>query len=249
LRGKTHTRMRKELTEIERLDLAAKARVAELSLPQKRFLLVILSVSLVVLAATSTASSFETLVMRIMAVLSTAATITLFSRWRYALHLSAAVWFIIAVGLISVRLHDPTAFSGWAFGYIAFIVLFGCRFWKEAGPYAAVQAWNNEQSQVQQWLKMLMNPAADREVIEVSSGSFWTGYYVHRMLRSGNYWAIASWPKNFRRPREYRVFGSDSIRITELPDGALDILMGTRRLGRVKVARKIYDSLLNLAKS
>lgn len=242
--------MKKELTQIERLDLAARAEVAESFFPQRQVLFAILSALFIVLAVESTASSFETLLVRVVAALTTGTTIMLLLRWRYALHIAAAVFFAVAIGMALLRILDPSVLSSWALGYVLVFVSTGFRFWKPAVPLAAVQGkgWKKEKSQVQQWLKMLENLGTEEQVFEISSGSFWTGYFTHRLLKRGDYWAIATWPKHYRRFADYRVFGSHAVRITELPGGALNIEIEKRRLGRVAVSPDVHDALLGVAR-
>ena len=75
--------MKRKLSELERLDLVARAQGTETVFSHARFAMILLSVFTVLLAIGSKASFYVTLAVRALAVSSIVGTITVWLRWRY----------------------------------------------------------------------------------------------------------------------------------------------------------------------
>src|SRR5262249_50644450 len=154
--------MKKELTELDRLALAARAEVSEASLYRYGWLLVFIVVISVLPALTSEASLYETLAVRIFAGLTALSAVTIWLRWRYSLHSAAIVFFALAVGELVFNLDryshsflDWTARAAW----VVFFAGIALRFFKSGAPLAAVprRGWEEERARVKQWLTTLTN--------------------------------------------------------------------------------------------
>ena len=242
--------MKKQLTEMERLDLAAQAQAAQSFLPLLRIAFIFFSTLTVILAIASEASVFENQAMAFLAALSSVTTVMLWLRSRYAMHAATAVFFAVGIGDVLMRYRGATL-SAWAIGYVLTMAVPGYNLWKRAIRFAAVQpiGWEKERSRVRQWLKTLEDPGTKEPVFEISSGSFWTGYFTRRLLKRPDCWVLGVWRKSPGRLLDFRVLEPNAVRISELPSGALDIAIEKHNLKHVTLAPHAHDSLLRLAKS
>jgi hypothetical protein len=142
-----------------------------------------------------------------------------------------------SVGLgIGIFEHHSQTFWGWTarLTYPASFIFWGCWLWKAGRPLAAVQAtgWEKERSQVQGWLSALNNGDRAQEVMEVFSGSFWTGYFTYRLLNTGYCWVIAKFKKGAaRRLVDFRIRELETVRVTGL-DEKLMVEIANRPIGR-----------------
>lgn len=244
--------MRRELTEIERLALAARAEVAEASFYRRSWLFGVLAVIAVVVALMSEASPYETLVVRIYAALAIFSAVTIWLRWRYSFHAGAALFFAIAVGeLVSNWDHRPPTVMGWI-ARVAFAAVFaevGYRLVKSGVPFAAVhgQEWEKERTQVRQWLRMLTNLATEEPVFEISTGNFWRGYFTYRFMRRDQMWVVVRLKTgDYLHPLEYKILEPTALRIAPLPDGTLYVQIDGRKLREATVSAEMRESLLRV---
>jgi hypothetical protein len=210
------------ISTIERLDCAARAHVAEAVASRVRVAFTFVSVMTICLAVVSTASWRETMVVRALAVAVTLTTVTLWRRWRYSLCACGLVVCAVGVGTAMFG-HYSQTFWGWTsrLTYPASFVFWGGWLWKVGRPLAAVQAtgWEKERSQVQGWLSTLNNGDRAQEVMEVFSGSFWTGYFTYRLLNTGYCWVIAKFKKGAaRRLVDFRIRELETVRVTGLDE-------------------------------
>src|SRR5215831_11715130 len=180
--------MQKELTELDRLALAARAEVAESSLYLRGWLLGFLAAISVMLVLTSEASLYQTLAVRMFAALTVLSAVTIWLRWRYSLYAAAIVFLALAVGELVFNLdHYTGSFLGWT-ARASRAALFGCialRFFRSGAPFAAVRSrgWEWERAQVKQWLTTLTNLGTEEQVFEISTGNFWKGYFTYRFMK------------------------------------------------------------------
>jgi hypothetical protein len=88
------------------------------------------------------------------------------------------------------------------------LVLFGCSFWIQAGPFASANRpqWAKERLQVDAWWQVLTSPERVEGTIKFSTPSFFASRYTYRLLGSGPIWAVArSWNRLGRVQRGLRV--------------------------------------------
>jgi hypothetical protein len=90
--------VRKDYSKLERLDLAARARLSEASIPRTIVVFAILAVTCTVLSAGSTASRYETGTVELLTVALYLTLVVLWLRWKYAFHLVAILFVAIAIG-------------------------------------------------------------------------------------------------------------------------------------------------------
>jgi hypothetical protein len=168
---------------------------------------------------------------------------------RYALHAAAAVFVTFALGMVILRLHDPAGVSWWVVGYAVAFVPSGYKLWTTAGPFAATQqrGWEQERRQVRQWLKTFETLAREERVFEFDTGNFWKGYFTYRLMNRGDYWVIGRWKRNSQRLLDYRVRGTDSVRIKELPGEAVEFKLENHRLGSTWVPADVRKNLLRVS--
>lgn len=215
--------------------MAARAVVTESALPRLRGISFIFSVFILSLAIGSTASYMETIAVRAIVVLSSLTTIILLARWRYSLHLLGMVFAMIAIGLLFFHVYSHSVL-GWTsvLAYCGLFIYWAWHLWKLGSPFGATrgQKWQKERSQVREWLKTLESQIPLDRVLEVPAGSFWTGYITYRLLKDGNYWAVAKFRNGYRYGLiDYRVHDKEAVRISEFADGH-KLEIGNRFKGR-----------------
>jgi hypothetical protein len=171
------------------------------------------------------------------AVSAAVSTAIFWGNWRYKLYFSALFLFAIAVGCaLSGKVFDST--SDRIYG-IFMSTIFGCAFWQQAGPFATVNApgWEKEKSQVDTWWQVLTAPERDKEVIEFSSGSFWTGFHTYRLVSPGPYWAVVRlWKGGTRVLAHYRIRELSAVTFMTLPTGEMKVRIGNRTIRAVNVS-------------
>lgn len=183
----------------------------------------ILTVISLALAASPTESHLEHRVACAIAFLSAAVTLTLLTHWGYALHLWGMGFGGGAVGLPFFHPHSHSV-MGWASVvlYCPAYIIWGWELWKQGAPFAATRGkeWQGQRSQVREWFATLDGSRPMGDVVEVNSGSFWTGYVTYRLLNEGNFWAVAKFKKgNLKRLIEFRVHDISAVQITAVVDG------------------------------
>jgi hypothetical protein len=108
-----------------------------------------------------------------------------------------------------------------------------CNVWNQAGPIALVggPGWENERSQVERWQQILTSAGPLRDVVEFSTGSFWTGYFTFRLLRAERFWVVAKFKKGKTNGKaDYRVYELGAVRFTPLPMGEMKVTIGKKIL-------------------
>jgi hypothetical protein len=226
--------------EIARLDMAARAEVAEGLIPSIRSLFVVLSLFFVVLASVDEGAFHETLFVRVIAFYTVVTTVILWRDWRYKLYLPALLFVAILVGSGWFPVDSGIRFFRVSDSFVrVYCLLKAYTLWQYAGFYATANApgWEKEQAWVNGCLYMLRDQRRAREVIEFSTGSFWSGYFTFRLLNSGPYWAVAKFKRgNMRRLVEFRVRDLSAVTFTALPAGEMLVRIGNRTRRAVNVS-------------
>jgi hypothetical protein len=240
--------MKKQLDEVEMLDLAAHAEVAEGSLHAQRWAFGALAAITVLLAIISEAPFKETLALRVFAAVIVLAAVTTWLHWRFALHAAAICYLAFGVVLLVFEPRHSASFVEWIFP-IAILVAFAnsaYRLLKLGARLAAVHGkeWQKERAQVQQWLSMLINRATEEPVFEIATGSFWTGYFTYRIMimNRGGAWVVARFKKgSYLRPLDYRILRPDAV--TMAPGDKLNIELDKRTI-KLDISSETHASLL-----
>jgi hypothetical protein len=244
--------MKKVFTELERLDTAARAEVAEASFYANGWFVGALALLSVILAALMQAPFYAVLYLRILAAAATFTALLIWSRWRYSLHAGGIV--LLAFGFARVAWdweHHSSSMWDWVFRVLLFVAYASSGFSliKLGTPFASVHrsGWDKERACVQVWLKTLTNLAAETQVFEIPTGSFWTGYRTYRLMRSDGFWQVVTLKTgNYLRPRAYRILDADAVKMVKLPNGRFYLQIGKRTLREVNIAPEMQTGLLSL---
>jgi hypothetical protein len=233
--------METPIDEIARLDMAAQAKGGLAVTSRLRWILLFLSLFITALAIEPTASFYETLSLRVAAVFLSLMTVILWSNWWYKLYLPAILIFCFGIGgaFFWRPLATELDWSVSALWCVGFFVLFSYAWWKQAGIFTTVNSpgWEQARSKVDAWWCVLTARERDQEVIEFSTGSFWTGYYTYRLLRSGPCWAIAKlWNGKVSARSSYRVQELSAVTFSTLPSGEKQVTIGESRMRAVNLS-------------
>lgn len=244
--------MKKELTEIERLDLAARAESIEPFLSRAVLPMVFVTVITLLLALGSQASPSETLAVWTFALIGVVTVIMLLLRWCYAAYGISILNLVAAVEILKYP-DDRYAhtFLGSATNqfFLVWFLLNGYGWWKAAAPFVAAydNSFDEERGLIGQWLADLKYGDRNRDVIEFSVKSFWNGYWTYRLLDLGNCWAVARFKLgNLRGLVEYRVRNPDAISVFEQPNGKLRIEIAGRLIRDADTSAESRNRLLHI---
>ncbi|MFZ0212474.1 MAG: hypothetical protein WBE20_14835 [Candidatus Acidiferrales bacterium] len=243
-----------ERTEIERLDLVARAEATKTLLVRSRIPITVLSAFIVLLAFVSEASFYETLVVRALAILAVATTAMLWMNSRYSPHAVAFLFFMILVGALLVDDPDSrTALSLSAkYAGCAILLSAGYAWATNAIPFGTAQSeeFDAERLQVDEWIALLTAPKDTDPLVEFSKRSFWTGHWTYRLLDAGSCWVTAKFKtRNTTRLLQCRVLERNAVRMTVRPGGELDIQMGRTSVPSVEVSPEMRDCLLKFLRN
>ena len=239
--------MRIPTDEVTRLDMVARAKRCELSIARLRWVLLILSLLLGVLAIGSTASFYETLFVRAAAVSTGLAGVLLWSNSRYRLYFSAILFLSLGIGSVPFELPvrglvDQMSLCGW----VGIFVVQSCYLWKQAGIIATVSTpeWNNERMQVDAWWRILTAQGGNKNgLVEFSSGSFWSGYYTYRLMNPGTCWVVAKlWKGKTGARSECRVRHLTDVSFVATDKGRLAVIIDGRTISAEGVSPSIPGS-------
>jgi hypothetical protein len=219
----------------ERMDIAARAIVAEDSLRLQKRSFIFLSGITILLALTSHASHIEMLAVRSVAATCAVVTLLLWANWRYAFHAAACAWigFGVAEFLFRPDAHTTLALISrlamlFAFANVAFSLL------KHGRPFAAVHAegWEDELSRARKWFQ---DPASteERPTFYIPTGSFWTGYFTYRLGYFGDFWTVAKFKTNSEHLLDFRVLNANAIRMTEMANGKIVLYINNKKIRNV----------------
>ena len=248
--------MKKELTELERLDLAARAQVTEKTVSYQSVIMFFFSAFFALVAIMSSLPFSQKLASGALAVITLLPAVMMWLRQRYALYALAIAYAPLAVGFPWLTAQEPGKHRDWfvGIGYCLVFLNLGYRYWKLARPFAAVHSpgLEKEEAQVRYWLKV-MKTTGESRVLKFDTGSFWTGYFTYRLLNPGDCWAVARF-KSAKRPEweqlvDYRILAPSAVRFGELPDGNLSIDIENRSIRKIRVSPEMRPSFSSLAKA
>jgi hypothetical protein len=207
--------MNKDLTEIERLDLAARAESVETVLSRAVLPMVFITAIILLLALGSQASPPETLAVWTLAFILVVTVITLLLHWCYAAYGVSILNFLGAIEILKYS-NDSYSHTFLASATNQFFLVWfhfnGYGWWKAAAPFVAAHedGFDKERGKVGQWLADLKYGDRNGHVIEFSTKSFWNGYWTYRLLDLGDCWAVAKF--KFRILATYRDFPESIVK-------------------------------------
>jgi len=251
--GSGHTAsipMKKELSEIERLDIVARAEAIEPFLSNAALVLIYLALIGSFFGVISNASKMDTLAIWAIPAMALPTLFMLRHRWCYALYGISLVCFYMAAGVLFnhgdesflvVFMSDNITFLLWAGA--------GYAWWKAATPFIAAQADDLEQerNRVGRWLAALKYGDHNFQVLEFSVKSFWNGYWTYRLLNAGNCWAIAKFKlPDLKGLSEFRVLAPNAINLAEQTNGKLRIEIASRPIRDIEVPPEMKLRLLQI---
>ncbi len=247
--------MKKELTEHERLDLAAQAQVTEKTASYQSVIMLFFSVLSVLMAIVPDIPFSLKLPSGVLAIITATAAVIMWLRQRYALYALAIAYAAVGIGFAWLTSQEPGRHRDWFFsiGYCLLFLNLGYRHWRRARPFAAIHSpgWEKEEAQVQYWLKVLKTDGQSR-VLEFDTGSFWTGYFSYRLLNPGNCWAVARFKSakpDWGQLVDYRILTPSAVRFSELPDGNLSVDIENRSIRKIRVSPEMRPSFSSLARA
>src|SRR5438270_1789679 len=180
-------------SRLERLDIAARAMVAEHAFAVERLSWTAIAGLVVFLAVRSTAPAPGTLGLRINAAVCAIIALLFWLNWRYAFHALALGWAAGGFAMFWFYIPHPHTIIAWTLRCILPLVCMRMvyRELKLGIPYAEARGrgWEAERSQVHEWFKLLMNQNSSSSTVEVPSRSFWSGLSTYRLVYLGDCWA------------------------------------------------------------
>lgn len=235
--------------EVSRLDMAARAKVAELVVPRLRWIFLFFSIFIGALAIGATSSFYETLCVRAMAALAVIATVLLWSKSRHKLYFPAFFFLSFGIGasLLNWSAHDTfDRIDGLCWGVISFaLAIYYLR--TKAGIFATVNApeWDKERAQVDAWWSILTAPESNKKgIIENSTGSFWSGYYTYRLMNPGSYWVVAKLWNCKAGPRsDFRIRHLSDVVCAGNRNGEVMVTIEGRTIIATKISPPMFDGV------
>ena len=240
------------MTEIERLDMAARAESLETFLSRAVLPMVFVTVITLLLALGSQASPSETLAVWTFALVGVVTVIMLLRRWCYAAY---GVSILNFLGAIEILKYSNDRYSHTFLGsttnqfFLVWFLLNGYGWWKAAAPFVAAHDDNfdKERGKIGQWLADLKYGDRNGHVIEFSAKSFWNGHWTYRLLDLGDCWAVAKFKfRNLRGLVEYRVRKPDAVTVFEQPNGKLRIGIAGRFIRDADTSPEFRNRLLQV---
>lgn len=224
----------RNLSEIERLDLVARSEAAKALLARYRIPFTLFSALMILLAVVSSASFYETLCVRLAAVLAIATTVMLSRKSRFTGYFLSTLFVICVLGAWLFDDPDYHTPLGSATRYlISAMLLFAAHRWWTNGRVLAQgqsEAFSKERSRVEQWMITLASPnepKASDNVVELSAKSFLRGDWTYRLLKIGEFWVVAKFKfGKLSRVRDCRVYPTDGVSVRDKPDGGHVIRLG-----------------------
>ena len=236
--------MKKDFSEVDRLDVAARSLITETYISGMRVCLIFLSISIIASAMEVKGSFYIVLTSRVLAILFALISASFWFSWRYKVYALAILPVVWMAGFV-LRSGFPRYWLLWLAGSsIALWLTY--RTWKGAGPEETAQCerWEKEHAQVEQWLRVLQNQDLPADVFEFSGGSFWVGYHTYRLMKTERCWVVAKFKKGYlRRPLEYRILELGDVFFSLLPEGNLSIDIGGRTKRNVSASPEMLSAL------
>lgn len=218
-------------SEVDRLDMAARAFTGQRYISRNRGLFLIV-IFLLVLTAIAYHGKFESpLIAPIFVAFALTASAALWINWRFKIYVLAIFCFLIALGAGVMGKSFPDRTD--QIYMIAMSAIIGINLWKMAGPYATANApgWESERFLVEDWWQKLTALRTTKDIIEFSAGGFWTGYHTYRLLSEESCWAtLRYWRGMARVTPVFRVRQLSAISFAELPSGEKRVTLGSRTM-------------------
>lgn len=194
--------------QIERLDLAARAVTSRELARRNRWVFLILNLIIASIAVGLLRQRYGPWRPVVVASFAVFTAVIMWSNWRFRLYVYGGWW--IAVGLAALLIKTSAAWPDRLYlalggGLIGFDAL------TQAGPVATVSTpeWDREQTQVEEWLRVLSAIEKSPDAIEFSTASFTRGNYLYRLMNLGQFWVVMkeykSWGGLKRRLRVYEL--------------------------------------------
>ena len=219
------------LSRIERLDIVARSKGVTQIISYARIVLLILTPFFGLLAVNSEAASRETALVAALAAASFFTGIALWLNWRFKVFVLSLFCFLFAVGSLLSKDHPHT---NTVFGFIAaytwvlLFIYYGCGLWVMGRRYAFANdhGFREERDRLDKWIDELNGATA----ITFPSGSFWTGYWTHRIYNAGDCWVVAQLKRGSTKLRSCRVYELSDVSFTRLPSGRWQVdIEGNRK--------------------
>jgi len=237
-------------TELQRLDFVAKSQCNRgLNSGTTRLVMTGLASFIILLAIVSEAPRGETLQVRVLAGVALVCAVTSWLLERYAGFAWTAMFLTIAVETLLTRDFSRRT-PGWAarLWLVAYFLYMAFFFFKRSWDLAVTEGsgWEKEREQVHKWAAILGSSNESSQVLQFSAGSFWTGYFVYRMLNAGFCWVVAKFRKsNVRKMIECRVLDLGAVRQTRPREGELGLEIDNRPLPKVKASPDMQARLFS----
>jgi hypothetical protein len=224
--------------DINRLDQAAQARDVPYYTDRSRVVMTVLALFTVVIAIVAGSSAIENTLVRVTAFFLCLSVLGLWFRSKYAAFTSAILFSGLTIGIIAFR-DRPHDLAGIIINLLLCAALVAQAYveWIRSIRFVRVQAlsWSGERTQVEEWLDQMENPNEPTMILQFSSGSFWTGYFTYRLFNTGPCWLVVKYKTGaLNRALEHRVFPSDGVRITQLPEGATGLELNGRAISNIQ---------------
>lgn len=243
------------MTEVEKLDLAARAEAVETMFARVTIIFTLLSAFFVFLSVISTASLIETVAVRALTLYTIFTTFLLWRRSRYAVAAVSIMLVLIVVGTwlpFSQRDFEGNLGSADRAMVTVILVLFGSGWLNNAIPFAVAQSRNfqAERSQIQEWIDSIKSGNGTGQLIEFSSKSLTSGHWTYRLLSAGNYWVLAKFkPGPGGRLSGCRVLERGRLRLAENPIGELIIVAAGRLIPNVDISPEMRGILTSFVRT
>jgi len=232
------------MSSLEQLDLAAKARANQRLISYLRIVVPALSAFCVMLASASEAPVRETQLVAALAAVGVIASVLLWTTWRYKLYSVALFCFLFAVGDVLSNNHphhhtilEWIAGRSYGFLFIFYAVGMGAIAWR----YSTVNRneWATPRKRLDDWFQDL-NRQGNLNVIEFTTGSFWTGYWNYRILHTGDSWLVAKFKKGTTKIATCSVVELKNVAFMPLQSGKWNVEITeknkTRKLANIEIS-------------
>ena len=193
--------MDSDSSELNRLDTVAPSLAIEARLRSLRWLVILFTAFITLLATISEAPLYETITIRIMAFITPALATPVWLQPRYALYAVSIFLICFAIGIATSQ-DDSHRLLGWV-SRISITMLLLYYAWLLMKPARALSLGNSpdyatERDNVQQWPRGMLS-SGNTSVLRLSSKSFWSGHFDCRLYQVGTLCVYAKFPPDKTR--------------------------------------------------
>ncbi|HET6842277.1 MAG TPA: hypothetical protein VFK06_11435 [Candidatus Angelobacter sp.] len=233
--------MPRALSEIERLDLAARVQPQVARLSRRYYALLLLWSFANLLAFVIVPGHHWLLLMRILSVLTVVGAVIVCFPWRYRFY-GEAIFLFVFLAASALPFDQPEYAYYPVLGWIAtHFMVFVCIYWFclaliDARRYAVVYRpdWQAEREQMEKWMPKLTG-ADPMPVAEFALRSFRHGNWTCRILNTGDYWIITRFKRSPSRLIDCRVYDLHQVAFTKLANGEWKVTMKQKQFaGTIK---------------